>query len=130
MIEAKVSGLITTHKLELDKNDHVPFGDVARSIMGQQCQYGSRYINGLCEGYPPLGEGLRFTGDDRNYHSFTIHVEDVEEFVRRHFMYVNRYSSESQAEIEGRFDAYMHFMNSTVSRRISTGEFELEHKSK
>jgi len=76
-------------------NDYVSFGDIARIRLGQQCQYASRYIDGEIEGYPNLGEGLRFTGFDHlgrinNYHAMEIHKDDVEEFVRRHTEYVNR----------------------------------------
>lgn len=68
--------------------DYVDFGDVSRKRLGQQCQYGSRYINGLTEGNgivvnPCLGYDLRFIGNDQNYHSWQIHKDDIEEFVRR-----------------------------------------------
>lgn len=70
-----------------DFNDggYSPFGDFSRSRLGQQCQYGSRYILGLNEGYPALGEGLRFLGLDRSdYHSIRIHRDDMDEFERRY----------------------------------------------
>lgn len=66
-----------------DENPNfVDFGRIARGDLGQQCQYASRYINGN-HGYPCLGYGLRFIGNDSNYHSWQIHKDDVEEFVRR-----------------------------------------------
>lgn len=62
----------------------VNFGDVvARGRLRQQCQYASRYVDGKIEGYPNLGNGLRFKGDSGNYHSLRIHGDDVDEFVRR-----------------------------------------------
>ena len=72
--------------------EYIDFGDVSREQLGQQCQYGSRYITGVIDGWPNLGEGLRFTGFDddghvNNYHAMKIHRDDVDEFVRR----VNEY---------------------------------------
>lgn len=66
-----------------DTGEFVKFGEIARGRLGQQCQYASRYVDGKIEGYPNLGEGLRFKGDPGDYHSLEIHREDVEEFVRR-----------------------------------------------
>lgn len=74
------------------------FGDFCRSRLGQQCQYGSRYIDGRLEGYPNLGEGLRFNngkgynGEVRefngsDYHSIRIHRDDMNEFERRYRAY-------------------------------------------
>ncbi len=61
------------------------FGDTARNQLGQQCQYASRYIDGRIEGYPALGEGLRFKElDSGSYHSIRIHRDDIPEFVRRY----------------------------------------------
>lgn len=62
----------------------VSFGDVARNLLGQQCQYASRYIDGRVRNYPKLGNGLRFTElDSSSYHDIGIHPEDIEEFRRR-----------------------------------------------
>jgi hypothetical protein len=67
-----------------DDTEYVNFGDVvARGRLHQQCQYASRYIDGRIPGYPDLGHGLRFKGDTSNYHSYRIHKDDVEEFVKR-----------------------------------------------
>jgi len=61
------------------------FGDFSRSRLGQQCQYGSRYIEGKIERYPALGEGLRFRNLDRSdYHAIRIHRDDMDEFERRY----------------------------------------------
>ena len=60
----------------------VPFGELVRSRLGMQCQYASRYVGGLCE-YPDLSQGLRFQGSRSDYHSLTIHQDDVEEFIKR-----------------------------------------------
>ena len=64
------------------------FGDFSRGRLGQQCQYGSRYITGRLEGYPALGEGLRFKNlDSGDYHSIRIHRDDMDEFERRYRAY-------------------------------------------
>ena len=68
---------------EIDANGFVRFGEVAIGELKQQSQYASRYVNGEIEGYPNLGEGLRFEGDPSDYHSLRIHQDDIEEFVRR-----------------------------------------------
>ncbi len=71
--------------LKMEDKDYVNFGDVARGRLHQQCQYASRYINGEIEGYPNLGEGLRFKGNPlTDYHSVLIHKDDVEEFIARY----------------------------------------------
>ncbi|MFZ3482086.1 hypothetical protein [Sphingomonas sp. 3-13AW] len=64
------------------------FGNFSRQRLGQQCQYGSRYIDGKIEGYPDLGRGLRFQNMDRSdYHSIRIHRDDMDEFERRYRAY-------------------------------------------
>jgi hypothetical protein len=74
------------------------FGDFCRTRLRQQCQYGSRYIDGRLEGYPNLGEGLRFNNgrgysgqirdlDTGDYHSIRIHRDDMDEFERRYKAY-------------------------------------------
>jgi hypothetical protein len=62
--------------------EYVDFGEVARGRLGQQCQYVSRYVSGVC-GWPVLSAGLRFLGDPHYYHGLRIHRDDVDEFVRR-----------------------------------------------
>lgn len=70
----------------------VNFGDVCRSRLGMQCEYVSRYVNpnfssesAIAAGHhtPFCGEGLRINGDPSNYHSLTIHEEDIIELVKR-----------------------------------------------
>jgi len=70
--------------VKMDDKDFVNFGDVvARGKFGMQCQYVSRYVDGVIPGWANLGKGLRFQGSAANYHSLKIHKDDVEEFVRR-----------------------------------------------
>ena len=72
------------------------FGDFARSRLKQQCQYASRYIDGRLEGYPALGEGLRFNNgkgyngrvrelNAGDYHSVRIHRDDMDELEAPHY---------------------------------------------
>jgi hypothetical protein len=68
-----------------DESGYVPFGDAGRMRCGQQCQYWCRYVDGrFGDLYPNLGQGLRFLGHTGMYHSLRIHVDDVDEFVRRY----------------------------------------------
>ncbi len=67
-----------------DPSEWVCFGDLARNEMGQQCQYGSRYIDGSIEGWPCLGTGLRFRGSPENYHAVRMHVDDIPVFMQRY----------------------------------------------
>ena len=71
--------------IKMDK--YINFGDMCRSRLKIQCQYGSRYVDGMIEGYPNLGYNLRFKGNTNLYHSLQIHNADVEEFINR----VNKY---------------------------------------
>jgi len=73
--------------LEVDSEGFVFFGDIARKFLNSQCQYASRYIDGAIEGYPKLGDDLRFKGETHNYHNIKIHKDDVAEFIRRYKEY-------------------------------------------
>lgn len=65
----------------LDGN-YIIFGDLAREKLGMQCQYASRYVDGRL-GYKNLGDGLRFIGDPKDYHTLKIHQDDAKIFVER-----------------------------------------------
>lgn len=67
---------------------YINFGDMARHKMNMQCQYASRYVDGVIDGWKNLGEGLRFKGNTNVYHSLRIHKDDVEEFVQRYNDYM------------------------------------------
>lgn len=66
--------------------DFLSLGDICRTFLGKQAQYGCPYY---CKStaekrdYPYLGEGLRITGTASDYHGMRIHKDDVEEAVRR-----------------------------------------------
>lgn len=88
--DAEVQRVISSMQSSLepvfcDKADDsfVSFGDVSHGRLGQQSQYASRYIDGVLEGWPCLGYGLRFCGSTNMYHNLKIHKDDVDEFVRR-----------------------------------------------
>lgn len=98
--EQLIFGVVLVDIIHPDFNDggFSSFGDFCRSRLGQQCQYGSRYIDGRLEGYPNLGEGLRFNNgkgyngtirefDGSDYHSIRIHRDDMDEFERRYRAY-------------------------------------------
>lgn len=73
--------------MSMNESDYVSVGDVCRQRLGQQCQYGSRYLDrGWAQGensYKFCGDGLRVLGDCSNYHGMKIHKDDVETFVAR-----------------------------------------------
>lgn len=68
---------------EIDEKGYVSFGDVS-GFLGQQSQYVCRYVDGMMEEYPKLGEGLRIEGTSDEYHFMRIHKDDVLEFVSRY----------------------------------------------
>ncbi len=82
--EERYQRWLDSRSSEPDERGFVDFGDVSRGLIGLQCQYGSRYVDGRIEGWANLGEGLRFEGNTNNYHSLRIHRADVEEFVNRY----------------------------------------------
>lgn len=65
-----------------DDSDYVSLGDVCRDAIGIQCQYGSRYVNGI-GGFPRLADDLRILRRDGDYHDMRIHRDDVNLFVER-----------------------------------------------
>lgn len=67
-----------------EPSEMIDFGQLSRTELGKQCQYGSYYIHGKIKGYPNLAEGLRVTGDPFNYHSLRMHIDDVPTFVARY----------------------------------------------
>ena len=66
------------------ETDYVLVGDICRNRMGQQCQYGARYLDPLCapDGQY-VGSGLRIIGACSDYHQMRIHKDDVETFIQR-----------------------------------------------
>ena len=59
-------------------------GEVCRSQLYMQAQYGARYADRRWEKeYHFCGEGLRIIGTSADYHSMQIHEDDIEEFVIR-----------------------------------------------
>lgn len=68
---------------DINGPDYVYFGDVARSLCLQQCQYAARNLAGE-HGSEDLGSDLRWYGDTADYHNLMIHLEDGEEFARRY----------------------------------------------
>lgn len=82
----KMENFFKPNRIESSKAEDEPyesFGNIARSRLGMQAQYASRYVDGFMGEYPNCGEGLRFKGNTDDYHSLQIHPGDVEEFVKR-----------------------------------------------
>lgn len=77
--EAQVSAI---DALIVDDEGMVSFGDMARGVLHQQCQYASYYVEGIAN-RPRLADDLRIEGDPANYHSLRIHRDDVVTFVER-----------------------------------------------
>lgn len=78
------------------------FGDLARRILGEQCQYACRYLDGHLHfpGYPRLGDGLLWIGDTGNYHFLQIEWTSAYEFVFRYVMWglQEQWLTEAKAE--------------------------------
>lgn len=72
---------------ETDSDGFVGFGEVSRQLLGKQAQYGSRFVDGAFGEYPKLGEGLRIVGNSDDYHNLKIHIDDINEFVKRYVAY-------------------------------------------
>ena len=82
-----------SHNFEVDSDGYVSLGDVCRDLMGRQAQYGCPYFDPITAAkrdLPYLGEGLRIKGDCQFYHEMRIHLDDIEEAVKRHN---NRFSA-------------------------------------
>lgn len=64
----------------------INLGDVCRSHLEMQAQYGCRYADPYWndKGFPYCAEGLRVTlNPSKDYHNYTIHSDDVDTFVGR-----------------------------------------------
>jgi hypothetical protein len=57
----------------MNNDDYIDFGDICRSKVGLQCQYGVRYLE---------ASGARYMGDLDDYHFVKIHRDDVEMFIK------------------------------------------------
>jgi hypothetical protein len=71
-------------EMEQDEDGMVLLGEVSHDFLNQQTQYASRYLTGMGN-TPNLSEGLRTdtSAMGHNYHAFTIHKDDIVEFVAR-----------------------------------------------
>ena len=85
-------------KYEIDNEGFVYLGDIARGLLGMQCQYASRYLDGAFPAleYPNFGESLKLKNVFRDskptgsYHDYKIHKDDIETFVKRVKEYLER----------------------------------------
>jgi len=69
--------------MEVDADGFVRIGEISNGWLGEQSQYVGRYFTGTIDGYPKLVEGLTYTGNPNNYHSWKLRKEDVQEFIVR-----------------------------------------------
>ncbi len=70
-------------KFAIDTNGFVELGEVSRSLLKMQGQYGARYADDIDSDYPNFGQDLRIIGNAGNYHDMKIHADDIEEFVNK-----------------------------------------------
>lgn len=68
--------------LEIDADGMFRLGDMARNVLGEQCQYVSYHFDGVAN-RPVLTEGLRVDNSGSSYHSYRINAEDAREFIAR-----------------------------------------------
>ena len=84
-LEQKNIILVRGEEFKADEDGFVSFGEVAGKILEGTTQQISRYADGRLEedGFPNLGEGLRFKGKMDAYHFLRIHKDNIEEFAQR-----------------------------------------------
>lgn len=71
-----------------NENSYVSFAEVALKRLDLPNHYAAKYVDGRhgeanLTSNPKLGASLRIVGDGEDYHSYLIHEDDVDEFVRR-----------------------------------------------
>lgn len=84
-------GLSNTHKYDYkqkkwlpvaeEEKDYIDFSEFATSVMNQQSQYASSFLDKNNRIY--LGEGLRLKGKVSDYHSLQIHKDDALILIER-----------------------------------------------
>ncbi len=68
-----------------DENGFVRVGDFATQELKRQSQSVASLLDGE-EGLSPeynLGEGIRYLGASGNYSDMKVHIDDLEEFIKR-----------------------------------------------
>ncbi|MBP9782708.1 MAG: hypothetical protein KBC50_03195 [Candidatus Pacebacteria bacterium] len=68
-----------------DKEGFVSIGDFATQELKRQSKSIAAFLDGD-EGIQPeinFGEGIRFKGSSGNYSDMKVHVDDLEEFIKR-----------------------------------------------
>lgn len=74
-----------------EPSEWVYFGDFSRNELGQQCQYGARYLHGETEGWPKLlGDDSLITGNPHCWHEVHIHVDALQPLFNRYREYCAR----------------------------------------
>jgi vacuolar-type H+-ATPase subunit C/Vma6 len=73
------------YRAKADEEGFVSVGDFATVELGRQAKNISSFLDGE-EGMNPdanLGEGLNFKGTSGNYSDMKIHIDDLDEFIKR-----------------------------------------------
>ena len=68
--------------LVIDVDGMFKLGDMARNVLGEQCQYVSYHFDGIAN-RPVLTDGLRVDNSASSYHGYRIHADDAREFIAR-----------------------------------------------
>lgn len=66
-----------------DADGYAKIGDVTHSLLNQQSQYITRYMDGSNPSVPTLVDGLRVDVSSITHHEYRIHLDDAQEFIAR-----------------------------------------------
>lgn len=73
------------YKNKIDENGFVRVSDFANQELRRQAKSIASLLDGE-EGLSPeynLGEGVRYVGASGNYDTMKVHIDDLEEFIKR-----------------------------------------------
>lgn len=77
---------------KIDKEGFVCVGDFSTQELQRQSKSVASFLDGE-EGTEPdinLGKGIRFKGSSGNYSDMKVHINDLEEFIKRVKNYYNK----------------------------------------
>lgn len=80
-----MDGFIDEHGRTYGRTErgNINFGDLSRILLGEQGQYGCRYVDGKLPGYPDLSKDLNLEGDSSDEYGLAVTPEHAEELVNR-----------------------------------------------
>lgn len=85
MEQAPQISLKEKYKNKIDKNGFVRVGDFSNQELRRQAKSIASLLDGE-EGLSPeynFGEGIRYVGASGNYDTMKVHIDDLEEFIKR-----------------------------------------------